>query len=459
MSERVLLVEDRPSLRAMLVAPLSKQFMVDEAADLHSARALLDGDRYAVLITDVRLPSGDGTALLAVARNQSPAPEVIIMTGYAEVPAAVAALRAGAYDYLAKPFAPDDLLRAVERAADRYRLVQRARLLEDQLEASKSPLIGTSPQLVEVRRLIEKVGRLPVGVLLLGESGTGKEIVARELHRASGRGPLVAINCGAIPESLLESEMMGSIKGAFTGANQDRRGLIEEADGGTLFLDEIGDLPLSLQVKLNRFLEEGEIRRVGDARSRSVDVRLIAATHRNLEAMVQAGTFRADLYYRLRVVQIHLPTLRERISDLPALAARFLHAAAARFGTPARRLTPDALRALERAHWTGNVRELKHALEHAAVMAQGEAVEVNDLPEQLQVDAPAGRSGTYRDALERAKEIAARAYIDGLLRQHQGNITAAALEAGIERETLHRLVRRHGLDAADYRSRDDGAPR
>ena len=459
MSERVLLVEDRASLRAMLSTALAKRFIVDEAADLPSARALLDADRYAVLVTDVRLPSGDGTTLLAVARAQNPAPEVVIMTAYAEVPAAVAALKAGAYDYLAKPFAPDDLLRAVERAADRFRLVQRARLLEDELSASESPLIGTSPQLIEVRRLIEKVGRLPIGVLLLGESGTGKEIVARELHRASGRAAFIAVNCGAIPENLLESELMGSVKGAFTGANHDRRGLIEEADGGTLFLDEIGELPLALQVKLNRFLEEGEIRRVGENHARNVNVRLIAATHRNLEAMVQAGTFRADLYYRLRVVQIHLPPLRERISDLPLLAARFLHAAAARLGTPARRLSPDALLALERALWPGNVRELKHALEHAAVMAPGEVVEVNDLPEQLQAGAPASQPGTYRDALERAKEAAGHAYVDALLRRHQGNITAAAIEAGVERETLHRLVRRHGLDAAGYRGRDEAAPR
>ena len=452
MSERVLLVEDRESLRAMLSAALSKRFIVDEAPDLPAARALLDGDRYAVLVTDVRLPSGDGTALLAIARAQTPAPEVIVMTAYAEVPAAVAALKAGAYDYLSKPFAPDELVRAVERAADRYRLVARARLLEDELSAGASPLIGQSPSLVEVRRLADRVGRAPITVLLLGESGTGKEVAARELHRVSGRGAFVAVNCGAIPEALLESELMGAVKGAFTGATSDRRGLIEEADGGTLFLDEIGELPLSLQVKLNRFLEEGEIRRVGESRSRQVDVRLLAATHRNLEAMVAAGTFRADLYYRLRVMQIVLPPLRERIGDLPLLAARFLHAAAARFGAPARRLSPDALATLERASWPGNVRELKHALEHAAVMAQGEVVEVSDLPDHLAASAPTSRPGTYRDAVECARDAAGRAYLDSLLHRHHGNITAAAVEAGVERETLHRLIRRHGLDAGAYRA-------
>ena len=459
MSERVLLVEDRTSLREMLARALSARFIVDEVGDLPAALALLESDSFAVVVTDVRLPSGNGTELLAVARRRDPAPEVVIMTAYAEVPAAVAALKAGAYDYLAKPFAPEDLVRAVERAADRHRLVQRARLLEDELSAGSSPLIGTSAPMVEVRRLVERVGRLPISVLLLGESGTGKEVVARELHRLSAREAFVAVNCGAIPEPLMESELFGAVRGSYTGASHDRRGLMEEADGGTLFLDEIGDLPLGLQVKLNRVLEEGELRRVGESRSRQVNIRVVAATHRNLEAMVASGSFRADLYYRLKVVQVVLPPLRERLDDLPQLAARFLSAASARLGTPARRLTPDALATLEGAPWLGNVRELKHALEHAAVMADSETVEVSDLPESLQAGAPQSRPGTYRDALERARESAGRSYIDQLLRRHQGNVTAAAIEAGVERETLHRLVRRHGLDAASYRGRDEGAGR
>lgn len=456
MSERVLLVEDRQSLRAMLASALSRRFIVDEAGDLHAGLALLESDRFAVVVTDVRLPSGNGAELLNQARRRDPAPEVVMMTAYAEVPAAVAALKAGAYDYLAKPFAPEDLVRAVERAADRHRLVQRARLLEDELSASSSPLLGVSAPMQEVRRLVERVGRLPVSVLLLGESGTGKEVVARELHRLSGREPFVAINCGAIPETLLESELFGASRGAYTGAGQTRVGLMEEADGGTLFLDEIGDLPLGLQVKLNRALEEGELRRVGESRARQVNLRLIAATHRNLETMVQQGSFRADLFYRLKVMSLVLPPLRERLEDLPLLAARFLSAASARLGTPARRLSPDALATLERAPWPGNVRELKHSLEHAAVMADTETVQVGDLPESLQASAPHSRPGTYRDAVERARDTAGRAYLDQLLRRHAGNVTAAAVEAGVERETLHRLLRRHGLDANGYRVRDEG---
>jgi two-component system response regulator HydG len=373
-----------------------------------------------------------------------------MMTAFAEVPAAVAALRAGAYDYLAKPFEPDDLARVVARAAERWALVGRARLLEAALDA-QSGLTGDSPPILAVRRLVERVGPMPVGVLLTGESGTGKEVVARELHRLSGRGRLVAVNCGAIPENLLETELFGAAKGAFSGATADRRGLFEEADGGTLFLDEIGELPLSLQVKLNRALEEGEVRRVGAARARAVDVRVVAATHRDLEGMVADGTFRADLLYRLRVVRVHLPPLRERVADIPSLAARFLQVAAARFRGRPLRLDPDALAALERAPWPGNVRELRHAMEHAAVLAGGDVVTVADLPDELRAGLPAAEAGTYRDAVERARDRAGRDYLQALLRRSGGNVTRAAEEAGVERETLHRLLRRHGLEAGRFR--------
>jgi len=448
--ERVLLVEDRAHLRALLARTLSGAFEVDEAPDGTSALALLAAHDYAVVVSDVRLPDIGGERILEAARRRDPPPEVVMMTAFAEVPAAVAALRAGAYDYLAKPFEPDDLARVVARAAERWALVGRARLLEAALDA-QSGLTGDSPPILAVRRLVERVGPMPVGVLLTGESGTGKEVVARELHRLSGRGRLVAVNCGAIPENLLETELFGAAKGAFSGATADRRGLFEEADGGTLFLDEIGELPLSLQVKLNRALEEGEVRRVGEARARAVDVRVVAATHRDLEGMVADGTFRADLLYRLRVVRVHLPPLRERVADIPSLAARFLQVAAARFRGRPLRLDPDALAALERAPWPGNVRELRHAMEHAAVLAGGDVVTVADLPDELRAGLPAAEAGTYRDAVERARDRAGRDYLQALLRRSGGNVTRAAEEAGVERETLHRLLRRHGLEAGRFR--------
>ncbi len=450
MRERVLLVEDRPHLLALLARTLAARFDVDEASDGAQALSLLGGADYAVVVSDVRLPDIGGERILEAARKRDPAPEVVMMTAFAEVPAAVAALRAGAYDYLAKPFEPADLLRVVERAAERWGLVGRARLLEAALD-EQSGLIGTSAPLVAVRRLVERVGPMPVTVLLTGESGTGKEVVARELHRLSGRARFVAVNCGAIPENLLETELFGVAKGAYSGATADRKGLFEEASGGTLFLDEIGDLPLPLQVKLNRVLEEGEVRRVGETRSRPVDVRLLAATHRDLDAMVAEGTFRADLTYRLRVLRIALPPLRDRVEDIPILAARFLQVAAARYRGRSLRLDPDALAALERAPWAGNVRELKHAMEHAAVLAADDVVSVADLPDELRATAPGASPGTYRDAVERGRDRAGRDYLLALLRRTAGNVTKAAEEAGVERETLHRLLRRHGVEAGRFR--------
>ena len=451
MAERILLVEDRASLRAMLARALAVDFDVEEAADLGAALAALGEEAFAVVVTDVRLPSGSGDEVLLAARAQDPAPEVVLMTAYAEVPAAVAALKAGAYDYLAKPFEPDELVRSVRRAAERWRLVGRARRLERALLDRESGLLGNTAAISAIKRQVEKLGPLPVTVLVTGESGTGKEVVARELHRRSGRGRFVAVNCGAIPEALLESELFGSARGAFTGSTSDRKGLFEEAHQGTLLLDEIADLPPMLQVKLNRALEEGEIRRVGESQTRKVDVRVIAATHRDLDRMVQEGAFRLDLLYRLRAFEIHLPPLRERIEDLPKLCAHFLHGASARFGTPAARLAPDAFAALERAPWPGNLRELKHALEHAAVMSGAELIEVGDLPEGLRDLALPADPGTYREAVDRARDQAGRRYLLALLERNAGNVTYAAAEAGVERESMHRLLRRHGVDPKRFR--------
>jgi DNA-binding NtrC family response regulator len=452
-STRVLVVEDRGNLRALLVRSLQAAgFEVDEVPAADLATAQLASVSYAVVLTDVRLPGGSGTDVLAAARAQTVPPEVVLMTAYAEVPAAVEALRAGAYDYVAKPFEVDDMVRVVQRAAQRYALVNRARELEAALDSREGGgLLGHSPSIVAARERIERVGPIGVPVLLLGESGTGKEVAARELHRQFGRGPFVAVNCGAIPESLLEAELFGAARGAYSGAARDRAGLFEAADGGTLFLDEIGDMPLALQVKLNRAVEEGEIRRIGDTQPRAVSARLVTATHRDLAVMVEQGTFRADLYYRLRVVEIRLPPLRERKGDIALLSARFLQLASTRFGTRARALSPEALAVLEEHAWPGNVRELRHALESAAVVATGETIGVGDLPDWLRPSAPRASAGTFHEVVEAAQERAARAYLADLMRRHRGNVTRASEEAGVERETLHRLLKRHGVDAGVFR--------
>lgn len=452
MSERLLLVEDRDNLRKLLARTLAERFDVDDVGDGALAIERLRSERYAVVVTDVRLPGADGHAILAAARAVEPPPEVVLMTAYAELPAAVDALRAGAYDYVAKPFEPADLLRIASRAAERYGLVGRTRELEEMIGGQPNAFVGRSAAAMEVRRWIERVGRVPAPVLLLGESGTGKEVAAREIHRVHGKGELVALNCGAIPENLLESELFGVARGAYTGASADRPGLLESARGGTLLLDEIGDMPLPLQVKLNRVLEDGHVRRLGETGSRPFDARVVAATHRDLDKMVASGAFRQDLYFRLNVVQVRLPTLRERVDDIPLLATLFLKMAGARYGTRARRLSAEALAALEAAPWPGNVRELRHALEHAAVMAPEETVDVYHLPESVRGAVPQAAAGSYRAVCERASDAAGREYLLQLLRRMMGNVTHAAAEAGMERESMHRLLKRHAIDPARFRS-------
>ncbi|MFZ5475898.1 MAG: sigma-54-dependent transcriptional regulator [Myxococcota bacterium] len=439
---KVLLVEDRDNLRALLQRTLSDSCDVAVAADGWAALRALDGDRYDVVVTDIRLPGPDGNALLAAARAQEGPPEVVLMTAFADVAAAVAALRAGAYDYLAKPFEPADLARVVARAAERHGLVRRTRELEAAIESREGGLVGRSPAIQEVRRLVERVGPLPVPVLLVGEGGTGREVVARELHRRRGRGELVAVDCGALPADLLEAELFGG---------GSREGLFEAARGGTLFLDDVGDLPLPLQGKLDRALEAGEVRRVGGDVARPVDVRVVAATRRDLEREAAEGTFRADLWFRLKVLQIRLPPLRERVEDIPLLAARFLRVAQARLGARPTRVSPEALAALEAWSWPGNVRELRHTVEHAAVLAEADEILPDHLPEDLRGRKGAVFGRTYRAAIERAHDAAGRAYLVDLLQRMGGNVSRAAEEAGVERESLHRLLRRHGVDAAKFR--------
>ncbi len=451
MPERLLLVEDRDNLRKLLVRALAARFEVVDVADGSAALERLRTGRYSVVVTDVRLPGADGHVILAAARGMDPPPEVVLMTAYAELPAAVEALRAGAYDYVAKPFEPEDLLRIATRAAERHALLRRTRELEEMVAGRDGAFVGRSAAANEVRRWIERVGRVPAPVLLVGESGTGKEVAAREIHRVHGKGEFIAINCGAIPENLLEAELFGVARGAYTGATADRPGLLESARGGTLFLDEIGDMPLPLQVKLNRVLEDGELRRVGETNMRSFSARIVAATHRDLEKMVAESRFRQDLYFRLKVVQVPLPPLRDRREDVSLLAALFLKMAGARYGTPARRLAPEALAALEAGQWPGNVRELRHALEHAAVIADGEVVELHHLPESVRTEVPEAAAGSYREACERAAETAGRDYLRQLLRRTGGNVTHAAAEAGVERESMHRLLKRHGIDPSRFR--------
>jgi two-component system response regulator AtoC len=395
MLRSVLVVDDEASMRHLLTVILADQGReVRAVASAEAALEELKARAFDLVLTDVRMPRMDGIALTRAIQERQPGATVIVMSAYGSHEAALEAMKAGAYDFLPKPFKPDDVLLCLRKAEERERLAQENRRLRAELRGGVGvdAIVGASEEVQALLRQVRKVAPQKTTVLLTGESGTGKELVARALHDLSPRAaaPFVAVNCGAIPAELLESELFGHARGAFTDAVRARKGLAVEADGGTLFLDELGELPLALQVKLLRFLQEEEVRPVGDDRPRRVDVRVVAATARDLAGAVRAGPFREDLYWRLAVVDIRLPPLRERPADVEALAGHFL----ARFARlrpelPGLRFTPEALEALRAHRWPGNVRELMHAVERAVVLAEGPAIGEEELPDAVRAPSPA----------------------------------------------------------------------
>src|SRR5881398_3790462 len=379
---RVLVVDDEPGLRQSLGLLLADAGY-DVAAEGNGTRALERalGESFDVVLCDVRMPGMDGLAFLRGYKGRGGSGLVIMMSAYGGEEAALAAMKEGAYDYVPKPFRPDEVVLTLRKAEERERLGHTIATLRAQLDTSPAAraLIGESPAMRQALELVARVAGHPTTVLITGERGTGKEVIAQAIHRASPRaaGPFVAVNCAAIPDTLLESELFGYAKGAFTGATGDRPGLFEQADGGTLLLDEVGELPLALQAKLLRVLQENEIRRVGDQKTRQVNVRVLAATAKDLAAEVAAGRFRQDLYYRLNVVTIHLPRLAERRGDVAPLARHFAARLARRLGRPVV-LSDAAVAWLEQQEWPGNVRELEHAIERAAVLSEKEVLEPSD---------------------------------------------------------------------------------
>jgi two-component system response regulator HydG len=438
-------------------------FVVERAGAGARALALLAAASFDLVITDIRMPGADGLAVLRDARGRDPDVEVILMTAFASVPAAVEAMREGAYDYLTKPFEPAEALLVVERALERRSLRRQARDLQKELDGIHriDNLVARSAVMVPVVALIQRAAASEVTVLITGESGTGKEVVARAIHATGQRsaGRFVAVNCGAIPDNLIESELFGHVKGSFTGAVTDRRGLFEEADGGTLFLDEIADLPLGMQVKLNRALQERRIRPVGASDERPIDVRVVAATNVDLRARVASGQFRDDLFYRLDVLHVAIPPLRDRVDDIPALVAVMLERHAVRHGIAPRGFTPEALSALVRYAWPGNVRELENAIERALAVSDGPRIELEALPEAVTaaVRPRLVRAGdahlTYREVVELSRDRATREYLIAVMTELRGNVTEAARRAGMERESLHRLLKRYGVRSEEFKPR------
>ncbi|MBM4337245.1 MAG: sigma-54-dependent Fis family transcriptional regulator [Deltaproteobacteria bacterium] len=448
----VLIVEDEANMRRVLCALLERDgFGTIEAGDGDAALERLAREPVDAILTDLRMPKRNGLELLEAVRRAHPEIPVVVLTAHGTVGSAVEALKQGAFDYLTKPFDPDEIRQVMEKAVSTRRLASReVRLLAD--EDAEPLLCGPSQALAEVRHVIERVAPTPATVLITGESGTGKEIVARSLHRASLRnsGPFLKINCAAIPEGLLESELFGYERGAFTGAVGRKPGRFELADGGTLFLDEIGEMPLSAQPKLLRAIQEGRFYRVGGTETVHVDVRLVAATNRDLREEVRTGRFREDLFYRLHVVPIHLLPLRERPEDIPPLARLFLERFAARLKRPVTGIDPLAMDLLRAHSWPGNIRELENAIERATLLCDGATLTERDLPPEVrpvsQRPASSLEPTPLRERIRAATERIERDAILEALRMTEGNVTRAARKLGLSRRGLQLKMKELEID-------------
>jgi len=452
MSEAILVIDDERGIRSLCQDTLRRAGFEVEVADCAVAGlAALGRRRFDLVFCDINLPDQDGISLLPrllAARGAEGAPTVILITAFPSVDTAVKGMKLGARDYLAKPFGPDELRMVARRALDEDALRRQNRELRERL--AYGDLVGASPPMVDLRRTIDKVAASNATVLVTGESGTGKELVARALHYAGDRAsaPFVPVNCGALVESLLESELFGHLRGAFTGADRDKRGLFVAAHGGTLFLDEIGELPLELQPKLLRALQEGEVKPVGGVEAIRVDVRVVAATNRDLREQIAAGRFREDLFYRLAVITIEVPPLRARRGDIADLARHFAEGAAQRAHRGRVELTPSAIAWLEGQDWPGNVRELENCIERAVVLASGDAIDVDDV--RPRGAAPTRVAASFAtasslDAVPTLDELE-RAHILRVLELCEGQKTKAAALLGINRTTLWKKLRVFGLE-------------
>ena len=458
----VLVIDDRSSVLKMMRSLLEEGFEVYTCGSGPEGLSHFRAGPTDLVVTDIRMPEMDGIEVLRQIKKESPETEVVLMTAFGDVSQAVEAIRAGAYDYVLKTNVPDEMPLTLQKALERKRLKEQAAHLQEEVESRFGfcNIVGRSPAMQRAFDLARKAVNTDTTVLLTGESGTGKELFARAIHYSSRRskGRFQAINCAAMPRELIESELFGHVRGAFSGAMRDKPGLFEHADGGTLLLDEITELAPDVQAKINRVLEEGEVRRVGDTRDRIVDVRIIACTNRDLHDAMNCGEFREDLFFRLNVFPIHLPPLREREGDLPLLIKHFLQEFVGE-EADSYVIEPKAMQRILEHSWPGNVRELRNSLERAVVLCDGKRI-TEDL-----FSFPAGRLGVevaaavpsvplelpYRAAMDQMTKECQRQYLLAALRAHGGNVTKAAEHAGIERESFHRLMRKCNVRAEDVK--------
>jgi two-component system response regulator HydG len=452
---KLLVVDDEAGMRKSLAIMLRREgYAVTEASGGKDALAQLEGEVFDVVVVDLNMGELSGLDVLRHVKQMSSDIEVIVMTAYGTVESAVEAMKLGAFDFIAKPFQSEEILLRVRNAADKRRLRREVHLLRAEVQSATGldRIIGVSEPIRRLLAHLPRVGQTDSTVLVTGESGSGKELIARAIHTTSRRaqGPFVSVSCAALPEQLLENELFGHVKGAFTGALAARKGLLEEAQGGTFFFDEVGEAPLAIQAKLLRVLEERIIRRLGDNRSLPVDIRIVAATNRDLEVAVHEKTFREDLLYRLNVIRLHLPPLRERSEDIPLLIRHFLALHARQVGRELG-ISPAALTALVRHPFPGNVRELSNVIEQAVALAAGPLIELSDLPERIhrlhasvgspRPVAPVGSSGPLETAIESVEQEQIRE----ALRQTSWNISQAATRLGISRNTLRYRIEKYGL--------------
>jgi DNA-binding NtrC family response regulator len=460
---RILIVDDEPEVRAALLELIAGWgHVADGAADGPEALKKATLTRPDVVISDLVMPRLDGIWLLRALRDELQEVPVVFLTGRASIDAAVEAIREGAYDFLEKPVDPQRLRVTLERALEKRATLQEVAVLRRRLklEGTERDFIGASGSMRKVFELIRKVAPSKTSVMITGQSGTGKEMVARAIHDLSPRRerPFVAINCGAIPASLLESEIFGHEKGAFTGADARRQGCFELADGGTLFLDEIGELSFELQAKFLRVIEEERLRRLGGKTEIAVDVRVICATHRDLKDLIKAKAFREDLYFRLAVFQLHLPPLKERREDVPLLVQHFIEKFSNESNKRIRGATPEALEALSSYAWPGNIRELRNTVERAMILCEGELIDVVDLPPELSGES--GEGPSFKVALGQPLREVEKEYILASLRRNGGNKARTAEILGISEKTLYNKLNRYQAEARERAARTaEGLPR
>ncbi|ABM29419.1 sigma-54-dependent transcriptional regulator [Nitratidesulfovibrio vulgaris] len=460
--EHILIVDDEPDFAHGLARLVSRDFpAASVSVALSGAEALhiIQGSGVALLLTDLRMPDMDGMELMQQAMTVDPTTSVILLTAHGSIETAVAALKNGAYDFLTKPVRREELQRTLNKALERIRILKENKRLRQMMQQGciERQMIGESPVMQRLKETIAAIAATDYSVLIRGESGTGKELVADMLHRLGSRRerPLVKVNCPSIPDQLLESELFGHVRGAFTGADRARRGLFMSAQRGTLLLDEIGDIGEALQTKLLRVLQEREIRPVGSSASTLVDVRIIASTNRALEERIKHGLFREDLFYRLNVLTIHTPPLRERRDDIPLLADHFVAATCRELSSPVKRISPGALACLAGREWPGNVRELQNYIRRLVVFCPGDTIDtahlrlVDGTTCPTTVETPS--LVPYKEAKGAVVEDFTRRYVEGLLRQTGGNISEAARLSGIERVSLQKILRRLGTSGDTFK--------